>query len=385
MYSSFVTNVFPHAMFHLMIPVVAVFLLFLCSCESESSSVNVYVTSEEDDIGTTNCNESPSVTCSLRSAWNTCNNLVENSDGETNVCSIYMPSFASISFNGSDPLEITHNYPVQMTVYGNGSAVTGHSNQLISYTSTSDLYQNVSLMGFSLISFGSATINGGVIYAKGLTNLELFNMTLSGNEGLSGGSLYLDGISGSGVSSLRIQDCVFEHDRSYGNYPDGGGSIYVQSMKSGSVNIIKSNFSGTSSEYGGSIYLYSSDSTSIEQCNFTGTSSEEGGSVYIFENNFASFERCTFIGNTASSGGGIYVDGGEGDTLVNRCSFYGNKATLNFGGGVAMISKTMTVTNSNFSQNTAIAAGGGIYALKSSDLSIISAYMNENEALKGGG
>jgi predicted outer membrane repeat protein len=206
-----------------------------------------------------------------------------------------------------------------------------------------------------------------------------------------------------GYSFGRLEDCLFENNRSYG---DGGALFEYLGRVSNCEfrgNVARS--PGTSRRSGGAI---AGGAGRLEDCVFVGNeSTDRGGAIAgwrgviadctirandsrlgggISTSN-ADLVRCTVIDNHASeSGGGLFTN--EGDALLIACTVSSNSADV-MGGGLLVASPDRpTLINCLFVRNTAVA--GGAIALVDystpiqSHLNVRNCTLTGNSATRGG-
>jgi predicted outer membrane repeat protein len=184
-----------------------------------------------------------------------------------------------------------------------------------------------------------------------------------------------------------FQDCIFQNSNAR-----EGGAIYCQSCSPvfTSCNFLEnsSNTSGgvakcvlqSSPEFtgcrfvanaatgsasnGGALYFLQNSNASFSECDIIANSAEFGGAVYVSSSD-PSFEHCIFVGNSAGTdGGAVYVNLASPDFL--QCTFFRNYAE-DVGGQLYLVDYNGTL-------NTCIVAngsgGGGLY-LRNSTYSVI--------------
>lgn len=137
--------------------------------------------------------------------------------------------------------------------------------------------------------------NGGAIYIKNGSNVNMENNTFSNNQAnTDGGGIY---ICTSSIATLNRNQ--FEV-----NSAINGGGINVNS---GELNSINCTFSeNTASSDGGGIYIYGSAS-SIYNCTFeSNTATGNGGGVYLNDPQLSSIDLNSFKSNTAYQGSALY-------------------------------------------------------------------------------
>jgi hypothetical protein len=159
---------------------------------------------------------------------------------------------------------------------------------------------------------GKTTGNGGGIFAG--DDLTVLNSTLTGNTGVSGGSIY------GWYSDVVIIDSTITTSSST-TAGFGGGAVFDGY---GSVSVIRSTLAGNKAPSGG------------------------GGAVYMYDVAPLSVVDSTISGNTATNAGGGLS--GRYITVVN--STIANN-TASFGGAISNVSGTSSVIASTISGNSA--------------------------------
>jgi len=219
-----------------------------------------------------------------------------------------------------------------------------------------------SFTGNTAISSGS---EGGAICNYG-TALTVTGSNFTGNTAAgddAGGAIYTAG-------ACAVTGSTFKSNKA-----DDGGAIY--SAEVGILNINGCTFtSNTATDYysgeGGAIY--NGCTCTVSGCTFTNNTAHnsDGGAIYS-DAGTLNVIKSTFTGNTAGDGGAIYNFCGNSatPTTIGDCTFIGNTATSNeyYDGGGAIYNRcVLTVTSSTFKSNTATATsnennngGGAIY------------------------
>ena len=198
-----------------------------------------------------------------------------------------------------------------------------------------------------------ATQDGGAInlFASGVNiNETEFYENTAGNNG---GAVY---IGGEGTSNT-IHDSVFE-DNDAGSH---GGAI---DWRASAGEIIDTNFTGNSAEYGGAIYLNGiSTNSNISNIRFdSNTASKHGGAIDCNATEMA-LTNSVFTNNIANEYGGALCreEGATGGVGLNN-TFIKNHADIS-GGAIAWLGvDNITIRNYTFENNTADFSGGAIFA-----------------------
>lgn len=157
--------------------------------------------------------------------------------------------------------------------------------------------------------------DGGGIYAKNVSRLELENVTVKkcSSEDYGGGVYYYGGNNGIFI----ISACTFDNNLC----GDDGGAVYYSSSEGGYFD--KTTFtSNRANDDGGAIYaikngqpVYSKkaeEPVMIRECKMTNNSCKDEGSAVFVDRNDVVFVTDTVTGNTADDKGAIYVSHNAG-------------------------------------------------------------------------
>ncbi len=157
--------------------------------------------------------------------------------------------------------------------------------------------------------------DGGGIYAKNVSRLELENVTVKNcsSEDYGGGVYYYGGNNGIFI----ISACTFDNNLC----GDDGGAVYYSSSEGGYFD--KTTFtSNRANDDGGAIYavkngqpVYSKkaeEPVMIRECKMTNNSCKDEGSAVFVDRNDVVFVTDTVTGNTADDKGAIYVSHNAG-------------------------------------------------------------------------
>ncbi len=222
---------------------------------------------------------------------------------------------------------------------------------------------------------------GGVIYAEQYSSATFLACAFEYNAGYEYGTLHMY------EGDLKIDDCVFRGNTSYGydSSPYCGGAVSAYDYTS--VTVSNTLFEGNSTYYyGAAITCYDYCDGSITNCTFTGNASyysvvhiESDCGVDVsdctFYNNVAydygimfidsspiTVDNCNFYNNSSYYAGGIYIDNNEAPTIQD-CTFTGNYGEE--GGALYVYCVDLQLTRCTITGNRAY-SGGGIYAYGSS-------------------
>ena len=139
-------------------------------------------------------------------------------------------------------------------------------------------------------------------------------------------------------TSLRLVDCVFDHNNAAG---EGGGAVY--GGNSTNLTVIACSFQGNDSRNGGA--ARHDGQASYERCAFQGNTALFGAAIFtIGSGSDVTCTNCLFAGNSASSDGGAIASQEGPQTSFINCSFQGNATAFN-GGALNLVNATTNLTN----------------------------------------
>ena len=171
--------------------------------------------------------------------------------------------------------------------------------------------------------------------------LQYLILQNGGNQHLSGGGVYNDGI-------LTMNNCTLQRNSATHN----GGA--VSNSDNGILTIKDSNISQNTAKSGGGISNGHNKLIIINSC-INNNNAEVGGGI-------SSGGDVNMIGSYLNSNTAVYAGGGlrigYADLTLTNCNIFNNTAPK--GGGIACEWCTLNITDSNIYKNTAT-EGGGIY------------------------
>ncbi|MBR2466591.1 MAG: hypothetical protein IKB38_06660 [Clostridia bacterium] len=233
----------------------------------------------------------------------------------------------------------------------------------IAYSSTVDLYENVTVKNFVKVG-NDRTFNEK--YLLGIRNRigGTLAVVASGVLNIYGGNYKNNGVNAEGDLSLgeearnsTVGALIFN----YSNLNIYGGTFEGNKGARGAViynyrvaRIFGGSFIGNEASTSGGVY-YSPNSAQVHL--YVGTEDGAYGTV-LFEGNKAS-----------SSGGVIYASTLTANVIYGNASFVNNAVKSGSGGAICMYGQ-LTVRDSEFVGNTAVNRGGAIYASNSSAESV---------------
>lgn len=193
----------------------------------------------------------------------------------------------------------------------------------------------------------------------GVSNVEMTNCTITGNNGTMAGGCIIDSgaevlfnnctfsgntVTGNGggvwnEGEVTMFDCTIANNKADGQcagyYGVGGRSRIYNSSFIGNDNTVKQ--SGRS---GGAAYLREGNGKGTDaifvNCTFTGNKSGNGGAVCVYGTSAvganAKFISCTITGNTATNGGGICMYNATPTAAIYNCIISGNNSDISLTG-----------------------------------------------------
>ena len=252
------------------------------------------------------------------------------------------------------------------------------------------------------------------IYVENFGNLSVKVSNFTLNSADYAADIYL--FNSNSDSVVEISDCFFIETNTT-NTKSYGGSVYLESIGNGTI--MRSYFSKNLANYGAGLFLYNQQLNSIFEiadCFFIENEATiYGGAVYIVNTGNTLFVRNIFSKNLANYGGAIFLYTSQTNSIMKiiDCNFIENESK-NYGGaiereifgntsiirtnfsknfayaGTAMIffnsqnNSLLIITDCKFSENNSTNYGGAIYMANCGDVSIIRSYFSNNFAVAGG-
>ncbi|MFT3891575.1 MAG: putative Ig domain-containing protein [Anaerolineales bacterium] len=184
---------------------------------------------------------------------------------------------------------------------------------------------------------GNSAADGGGIYNKSGSTIDVTTSEFSGNSAANGGSIYNGG-------TLTLDTSTFSGNRAFffgGGVVNNGGSTATV------TNSTFSNNSSSSGGYGGG-GITNFAILNMTNSSFSGNSAYFGGGIENI-NGTLTLANSTFSGNNANNnGGGIYNS--SGILIIKNSTFSGNSATN--GGGINNDLGTLTMANTIIANST---------------------------------
>ena len=190
---------------------------------------------------------------------------------------------------------------------------------------------SVSSVSNSAFKANKATIDGGAIYAAGLS-FDVSHSTFTDNTAQFGGAINATG------ASIDVSDSTFTTNSASSN----GGALYVAGA--------------TTTTIGGA-----STSDTVTFTSNTATAGD-GGAIYATDGSTTNLKNASFTSNTAMYGGALNIAGAATNLDIDAVTFTNNKGTL-LGGAVTFSSLSVaqtgsiTFTDVTFEKNESASAG----------------------------
>ncbi len=242
----------------------------------------------------------------------------------------------------------------------------------------------MTLSGNTVVNSGTSPSRGGALAvdppdgSAGL-DIQLDQVTISGNTGGDGGGMNLHLFATTPGSSVTLANCHVDnnHAATMGGViaaSSGAGRINIGS---GSLLIQDSTFSSNqsdSSDGGLSVYGGAGSHIRLDRVdvlnNTAGAGRERGGlGIYLGNEGGAAFDFAlrdsTVAGNSAARYGGMLLSAsGTGQAVIERSTISGNSALTGRVGGVSLSAyeSDVTLRDSTVSGNSAAGNAGGVYA-----------------------
>jgi uncharacterized repeat protein (TIGR01451 family)/CSLREA domain-containing protein len=242
----------------------------------------------------------------------------------------------------------------------------------------------LTLSGNTVVNSGTSPSRGGALAVDppdggaGL-DIQLDEVTISGNTGGDGGGMNLHLFNTTPASSVTLANCHVDnnHAATMGGVfaaSSGGGHINIGS---GSLLIQDSTFSSNQSDASdGGLAINGSAGSYIRLDrvdilnNTAGAGRERGGlGVYLGNEGGAAFDFAlrdsTIAGNSAARHGGMLLSAsGTGQAVIERTTISGNSALTGHAGGVSLSAyeSDVTLRDSTVSGNSAAGNAGGVNA-----------------------
>jgi hypothetical protein len=213
--------------------------------------------------------------------------------------------------------------------------------------------QNAAAVGFS----------GGAIVSYGPLNIT--NSEFGSNQAGNGGAVYPRFAS----AVTTITGCTF-HDNSTLNTTNGwGGAMLI--WDGAQVTVHSSIFFNNMAKSG----------------NFSSSTIDRGGAIYVTFNSSFTADNSQFYGNAAFFGGALYVDPGGTLTVTGGSNLHDNSIGIfdgTQGGGAIYNQGTLIIDNAQIHDNQAQGAGGGIDNVSPGSMQVRNAVLRHNSAGGGG-
>jgi len=298
-------------------------------------------------------------------SWNTAYSDLQSALDDAQVCpqvqeiwiagGTYKPTVDHVGGTSSGDRNLVFNIDFNVKIYGGFCGWETQLSERIKYLCPTILsgdhdgdeilVQSISNPNFTFTNDDDNSYN--VLRMKNLSSVAIIDgLTIKGGNAdhpstLSkriGGAIFNDGRGLNNSSNPRIQNCIFEFNKSI----EGGGAIYnygVNSVASPSITTSEFRYN-RSLDHGGAIYNHGEGSSAlsnpiISSCIFErNRAANNGGAVYgVGVSNGKSqpsISQSTFVYNIAISGAGLYIQhpsaGATLELTVVGCIFYSNNS-----------------------------------------------------------
>lgn len=398
-------------------------ILFACSNSFAATyTVNTSTDTVDANIGDDLCEDAVGK-CSLRAAIQEA-----NSDIEEDTIELPENTFTiSIAGTGED-LSATGDFDITESLIISGASREGSK---IDANSEDRIFHVAADVSFKVsnvtLKNGDATGDtGGAIYNPFSTPVYLTNVDCNNNTADTAGCVYSAG-------GVGVQDSIFMSNQAitsasdiYVSTANGSaivgsefsdssansfGSVYlstgalieiedstfsdIDSISStaclfistgGSVNISNTDFDECDSQSGagGALYISTSESVVLDDVNAANSSSSAGGALYISSGDDLTIKNSEVTNNLASSYGGAFLSASD-EAHIENCTFENNRGLSAFGGLFLSAGGMTDILDSSFTNNVGGSSGGGAYVSGGADVSITRSVFNNNEVSSGSG
>jgi len=280
---------------------------------------------------------------------------------------------STIADNGDAGISIVSAFG-QTVISGN--LVTGNSPGL--YLSTISGTVSGNTISNNSVPSGQG---GGGMYVVGSNGLTISNNVLTGNQGSSGGAIYMTG------AYATVEDNIVVSNSAPFVGTSGGGGMYLDAGSTAHIDVLRNTVRSNSAYNQGGGMLLLGDITARDNLLEANTAYGGGGAVATM---MGTLEGNRFVDNSAQVGGGLYLVNPMGVDLV-RNEFHRNHATNGNGGGLAIWGGFFFDVSLDGNQavlNTATGRGGGIYMESQdgdSDTAVDNTLVARNSAPEGAG
>ena len=215
----------------------------------------------------------------------------------------------------------------------------------------------------------SASKDGGGLYIKEESNLQLINSTIEGNRAVGSGG----GFSCMSDGVVHLEESIVKN-----NTARSGGAMDVGSNITGSL--IHVTFVDNSAATGGDCHLQSSG-LRIARSHFSGGDAEKGGGFFVSESTL-NISDSEFSTMRASLQGGFIFSEERSSVMIENSSMVSGTSAV--AGAVVLISSDFRARHLRISQCEAEGDGGAIWGVNSSRFLCIDCVLRDNSARRGG-
>ena len=247
-------------------------------------------------------------------------------------------------------------------------------------------YQGDITLVNSTVSSNVAEVSGGGISVNRNTTLSMTGGMIQNNiSSQGGGANFTGGDLLDGVKTIIDGVSILNNTAVYTN----GGGIYADYYVDLQIN--SSTISSNQAMHGGGIFVKRSHKVSISDSQFRlNNANMSGGALYLKRTSpvprLNTIYGTTFDGNTATTGGGIFIEGELNLSIVS--STISNNSAVSTAGGLYLSETTASIVNSTISENRSYTPyggdSGGIAMRLNSDLNIAHSTLSDNFSYVGG-
>ncbi len=273
----------------------------------------------------------------------------------------------------------------------------------------------LSLEGIDL-SGVSATFDGGAVYAEGIAELSMADLTIDGSQGARGTGIFVlgatsveilrssitnaSGAAGSQgtLTVLSTGELVIDELTLEDNVATEGGGLWLEEC--GSVSLSGGSFrrNEATTGYGGGAYFGNVEELLVEDTAITDNTAFRAAALRIYSDaggdelgqgpEVATLRNVTISGNESSDHGGGLHSGHLESLILEDCTITDNTAQAAAGAGLFLREVGSTeISGGNISGNILEGQGGGIYAtgFGTETLSLTGTEVSDNTAVDGFG
>ena len=213
---------------------------------------------------------------------------------------------------------------------------------------------------------GNSATSGGVAHINDRGTLAANGSAWLYNRAESGGAIVML------KSKVFLTHCTIKYSRA----DEEGGVVYARTNSS--INLVGSTFgSNHASSHGGVLNTALNVTINMDNCTFFNNSAHQGGTIFLHNGNITSL-HCTFLHNIGDSDGAVLYAQLFAVENFTSCTFLGNRAGEHGGVLSLNYRNTITLENCNFEQNSATYDGGVMYGSVNANIFINNSTFTNN-------